>query len=464
MRVNLSLRVAALAAFLVQPLQSQQLPAELRAAIDRAAQGVLERSGTPSLSIAVVKDGAVYTAAYGNAKLEPPVPATPAMRYSIGSNSKQFTATALLLLAEQGKLSLDDKVARWFPNLTRANEVTLRQVLSMTSGYQDFWPQDYLMPNMMQPVTGEEILKQWAMKPLDFEPGTKWQYSNTNYTLAGMIFEKVSGEKLFGFLRRTVFTPLGMTTVYDVDKAPLPAGDPVGYMRFALGPLRPAPKEGPGWLDAAGELAMTPADLARWDLAMMQQKLLKPESYRQQQTVTLLKSGVATGYGLGISVGMQDGRRLLSHGGEVMGFSTSNNIYPDDGIAIVAFTNQDATSASDIVAGEIAGLMFRANEAETSAATARAREIFLGLERGEIDRAQFTSNANSYFSETALRDFATSLSSCGVPSAFVALRRSERGGMIGRSWRVRCGSRDLRVWTFELPDGKLEQYQVAPTG
>ena len=462
MRTNETLRVAVFFALLVQPLHGQQLPAELRSAIDKAAQGVLERSGTPSLSIAVVKDGAVYTAAYGNAKLEPRVAASPEMRYSIGSNSKQFTATAILMLAEQGKLSLDDKVARWFPNLTRANEVTLRQVLSMTSGYQDFWPQDYLMPNMMQPVTGEAILKEWAMKPLDFDPGTKWQYSNTNYTLAGMVFEKVSGEKLFGFLRRTVFTPLGMTSAYDVDKGPLPGPDPVGYMRYALGPLRSAPKEGAGWLDAAGELAMTPADLARWDIAMIEHRLLKPESYRQQQTVTLLKSGVATGYGLGISVGMQDGRRLLSHGGEVMGFSTSNNVYPDDGVAIVVFTNQDATSASDALSGEIARLVFRGNEAETQAATERAKAIFLGLEKGEIDRSQFTSNANSYFSAEALHDFAASLASCGTPSAFIALRRSERGGMIGRAWRVRCGNRDLRVWTFELPAGQLEQYQVAP--
>src|SRR5262245_62531125 len=121
---------AALLALPAQPLHSQQLPAELRSAIDRAAQGVLERSATPSLSIAVVKDGAVYTAAYGNAKLDPQTPATPAMRYSIGSNSKQFTATAILMLAEQGKLSLDDKVARWFPSLTRANEITVRQRLS----------------------------------------------------------------------------------------------------------------------------------------------------------------------------------------------------------------------------------------------------------------------------------------------------------------------------------------------
>ena len=97
------------------------------------------------------------------------------MIYSIGSISKQFTAASILFLTEEGKLSLDDPVGRWLPDLTRANKVTIRQVLSMTSGYQDFWPQDYVMPSMMKPVSPEEILKSWAQKPLDFEPGTKWQ-------------------------------------------------------------------------------------------------------------------------------------------------------------------------------------------------------------------------------------------------------------------------------------------------
>src|SRR5437667_10315023 len=132
------------------------------------------------------------------------------MRYSIGSISKQFTAAAILLLQEQAKLSLDDKVAQYIPNLTRANEVTIRQLLSHTSGYQDYWPQDYVMPMMMQPVTAQKILDLWARKPLDFEPGAKWQYSNTNYVIAGVIIEKVARVPLLQFRQQKVFTPLAM--------------------------------------------------------------------------------------------------------------------------------------------------------------------------------------------------------------------------------------------------------------
>src|ERR1041384_1107735 len=270
-----------------------QLPADLTQKIDTVVTDALTRSGVPSASIAVVKDGqVVYVKAYGDAKLEPKTAATSQMRYSIGSISKQFTAVALLLLQEQGKLSLDDKVAKFIPDLTRANEVTIRQLLSHTSGYQDYWPQDYVMPMMLQPVTSAKILDMWARKPLDFDPGTKWQYSNTNYVIAGVIIEKVSGKPLLEFLKEKVFTPLGMSSVTNTDEKQLGDTDPTGYMRYALGPLRVAPKEGPGWLFAAGELAMTAEDLAKWNISIMDQKLLKPASYRELEREAQLNNGL----------------------------------------------------------------------------------------------------------------------------------------------------------------------------
>src|SRR5258706_6198217 len=247
-----------------------QLSAEMQQKIDKVATDALAKTGVPSASVGVVKDGQIaYLHAYGNARLDPATPARSEMRYSIGSVSKQFTATAMLLLQEQGKLSLDDKVGRFVPGLTRANEVTIRQLLSHTSGYQDYWPQDYVMPMMLKPVTAMAIIDVWGRKPLDFEPGTKWQYSNTNYVIAGVIVEKASGMHLLDFLQQKVFTPLGMKSVADVDQARLGETDPTGYLRYALGPLRKAPKEGPGWLFAAGELAMPAEDLAKWDISIM---------------------------------------------------------------------------------------------------------------------------------------------------------------------------------------------------
>ena len=439
------------------------LAPELRQKIDKAAQDALAHTGVPSVSVAIVKDGAIaYVQAYGSARLDPNTPARPEMRYSIGSISKQFTATAILLLQEDGKLSVNDKVAKYLPNLTRGNEVSIRQLLSHTSGYQDYWPQDYVPPFMLQPITAEKILDLWARKPLDFDPGTKWQYSNTNYVIAGLIVEKVSGMPLLQFLQKRLFAPLGMKNVMNIDQEKLGDTDATGYMRYALGPLRIAPKEGKGWLFAAGELAMPAEDLARWDVSIIAQKLLKPDSYREFETEVLLQSGLGTQYGLGVDVVSQSDRRALAHGGEVSGFTAQNVVFPDDRAAVIVLTNQDAARAAGEISRHISTLLFNSEDPTAVAKNEQARKIFDGLQHGTIDRSLFTENANSYFTAQALQDFASSLAPLGAPQEFVQTRQGLRGGMTLRVYEVKFPKQMLRVWTYEMPEGKLEQYQVAP--
>ncbi|HEV7858315.1 MAG TPA: serine hydrolase domain-containing protein [Pyrinomonadaceae bacterium] len=439
-----------------------QLSSDLREKIDKIAVDALAQTGVPSASVAVVKNGQiVYLKAYGDARIEPRTSATPEMRYSIGSISKQFTATAILLLQEQGKLSLDDRVGKFIPDLTRANEVTIRQLLSHTSGYQDYWPQDYVFPLMLQPVTAQKILDMWARKPLDFDPGTKWQYSNTNYVIAGVIVEKASGMPLLQFLREKVFTPLEMKSVTNIDQEKLGETDPTGYLRYALGPLRPAPKEGKGWLFAAGELAMPAQDLAKWDISIIEGKLLKPSSYREFETEVLLKNGVGTRYGLGVDVGTEAGHRALSHGGEVSGFTAENIVFPDERVAVAVLTNQDAAGAAGRIAHSIAPLLLATDDPATPQKLEQARKIFEGLQHGTIDRSLFTDNANSYFSEQALKDFSGGLSSLGTPQEFNQVAQGLRGGMTLRVYRIKFAQKSLRAWTYEMPNGKLEQYQIA---
>jgi len=446
-----------------RPSASQTLAGAPAGLVDAAVQAVLTSSGAPSASIAIVRGGQiVYEKAYGSARVgTPAVAASPAMRYSIGSISKQFTSAALLLLAEEGKLSLDDRVAKWFPELTRANEITVRQLLSMTSGYQDFWPQDYVMPGMLKDTTPAAIMKGWAQKPLDFEPGTRWQYSNTNYVIAGQIVERVSGQPLLAFLRARVFGPLGMTSVVDTDQAPLGAGDPMRYMRYALGPPREAPKEGKGWMSAAGELAMTAADLARWDIAMMNRAVLKPASYAELEREVLLANGAPTGYGLGVNVAVTGGRRQISHGGEVSGFTARNEVYPDEKVAIAVLVNVDANNASGEIARRIASELFTAT-GESRGAVDQAKGVFAALQRGEVDRSLFTANMNAYFTLQALRDFADSLGPLGTPSSFTQSGQGLRGGMVLRRFAITAGGRNLSVTAFYMPDGKIEQFLIAP--
>jgi D-alanyl-D-alanine carboxypeptidase len=432
----------------------------LRTRIDGIAEDVLKLRGVPSASVAVVQGGKlVYAHAYGKAHLDPDVAATPEMRYSIGSVSKQFTAAAILLLQEQGKLSLDDAVGKYVPGLTRGDEVTIRQVLSHTSGYQDYWPEDYLMTPMMKPETAQQILDTWAKKPLDFEPGTKWQYSNTNFVIAGLIVERLSGQTLMEFLVEHIFRPLGMKSVWNSDEKKLTSTDATPYVRAALGPLRSAPKEGRGWMFAAGELAMTAHDLALWDESLIAQKVLKPESYKEMFTEIKLKNGDGTHYGLGVEVTKRDGHRSIEHSGEVTGFVSDNEVLVDDGIAVVVLTNHMAGGAEQIaqlVASTVAGTSGQ-SEAEK-----QTLAIYRDLQKGHIDRGLLAPNLNDYFSEQTVADFRDSLSPLGEPLSFKQVADELRGGMTMRVFRIVYPGKRLSLSTYTYPDGKLEQFLVDP--
>jgi CubicO group peptidase (beta-lactamase class C family) len=445
--------------FLTAPAQPA-VPATLKKKIDTVVRNTLASTGVPSASIAVVQKGAItYLQAYGDGRIDPRTPTAPSMRYSIGSISKQFTAAAVLLLAEQGKLSLDDPVSRFVPNLTRGNEVTIRQLLSHTSGYQDFWPQDYVPPFMLQPVTADKILDLWARKPLDFDPGTEWQYSNTNFVIAGLIVERASGLPLLQFLSQHIFVPLGMKSVMNIDQERLTETDATGYLRYALGPPRIAPKEGKGWLFAAGELAMPAEDLAKWDISLINQTVLTPASYRQMESEVILKNGLGTRYGLGVDVRQELGQRAIEHGGEVSGFTAHNLVFPDARVAVVVLTNQDSVDASADIARKVAALLFR--EADAGQQEDQARDVFSALQWGKINRALLTDNCNSYFTDQALKDFAGSLGPLGAPTDFTQTLKQERGGMTFRLFEVRFAQKTVEVWERVMPDGKIEQYQVS---
>jgi CubicO group peptidase (beta-lactamase class C family) len=455
-RALLLLAVAAIPA-------SAQLPSATQAAIDQAARKVLADTGSTSASIAVVKDGKVaYVQAYGDARLDPKIPARTDMRYKIGSNTKQFVATAMLLLAEERKLSLDDRVSRFLPALTRGDEVTLRQLLSHTSGYQDYYPLDYVAPFMTRPTTLQGILDIWARKPLDFDPGAQWQYSNTNYTIAGLILEKAGGQPFFDFLRARILNPLGMRSAIDADHQSWSDRDPVGYLRYSLGPPRPAEPEGAGWLNAAGELAMTAGDLALWDISLMNGTLLKAESLRALTTEVNLKNGAHTGYALGLNVSNANGRRRWAHGGGTSGFTSSNVTLPDDRAAVTVLTSSEG-SASSLLERQIERLITEPPEDPRAAsALDRVRQLFSLLQDGSIDRSLLDADANAYFTPRVIADFAASLKPLGTPASFLETSQADRGGMTHRSFAIRAGGKSLTLSTFLTPDGKIAQFLVYP--
>jgi len=432
---------------------------------------VLEKTRVPSAQVGIVRDGKViYVGAFGDARIGgdgvSAVPATPEMHYAVGSISKQFTAACVLLLQQQGKLKLDDPVAKWYPELTRAKDVTIRNLLTHTSGYSDYAPQDYTIPAWTKRKDPETLVREWAGKALDFEPGTKWQYSNTNFVLAGLIVQKVSGVPFMQFLRANVLDPLHLKEVLDLDTDHARL-EPVGYMQNALGPLRPAIPEAPGWYFADGELAMPVQSLLEWDISLMNRSLLSAASYTEMETEQRLKDGSGSHYGLGVSVRMRDGRRSVSHDGEVGGFVATNLVLPDQHVAVAVFTNEEASGASGEIANKIASIVLGAeggekDSPEVAAAEAKVRAVLTELQGGSIDRSLLTDDAKFYFSEQATQDFASSLSPLGRIEEVKQTRESLRGGMQMRVFRVRFATRAVNLSTYWMPDGKIEQFLVSP--
>jgi CubicO group peptidase (beta-lactamase class C family) len=391
--------------------------------------------------------------------LNPKVPSTGSTRYAIDSVSKEFTAAAVLLLAEQGKLSLDDPIAKWFPDLRAAAGVTLRQLLTHTSGIRDFWPQDFLTPEMTRPTTPAAIIDEWAQRPLDFEPGTDWQYSNTGYVLAGAVVEKVSGRPLFEFLSRYVFGPLHMTQVAEYSPtgaaARLTAGDAAGYTRYGLGPMTPAPLEGSGWLFGAASLAMPPSDLALWDLSLIDRSLLKAESYQREFEPVVLKSGRTHDYALGLEVASIQGRLRIGHAGAGSGFLADNRVWPRERTAIVVLTNNDWADPSDLT-NRIAFVVLPPTPEE-----ARVRHLFQAFQDGRVDRALFSSVGNFYLTATVLADLKSSLSPLGPPRLIELEHESQRGGLTTRRWKILCPGARLEAIERSHPDGKIDEFMIA---
>lgn len=440
--------------------QTAPFTPEIKAKIDAAVQKVLQDTDTPSAQIGVAEGGrVVFTAAYGMARIEPAAPATVEMKYGIGSVSKQFTAAAVMLLVERGKLRLDDPVSTWFPDVEHAKAVTLRMLLNQVSGYSDYYTEDYLTPELATPADPVAMMKRWTSKPLDFAPGTKWQYSNTNYLLAALIVQKVAGEPFFKFLTDNVLHPAGLTHVIDLGGGEVPVV-PQGYVHFGFGPPRATPREAAGTVFGAGELAMPIGELLLWDTVVMKRKVLKPTSWQVMQAEFDLPDGSGDGYGMGYFLEARDDRRVIEHSGGLNGFTTLNQIYPDQNVAIGVLINSD--TATRPILRAIEDVIFApaaAAPVKTDAkADALVRTVLGQLAQGRIDRALLRPNLDFFFTDQVLADYKSSLAPLGEIKSLETLEAFERGGMYGWVYRVQgTAGKPIRALVYITKDGKLDQ-------
>lgn len=303
-------------------------------------------------SVLVAKDGAVlFEESVGWANLEWKIAHTPATKFRIGSVTKQFTAASILLLAERGKLSIDDALGKFIPSAPETwKPVTLRQLLSHTGGIPSFTDEPDYAANRLRPDTPAQTMAHVAAKPLEFTPGENYKYSNTGYVLLGWIVEIASGQSYETFLRENIFQPLGMNdSGYDSNTAVIPQRA-AGYVPGPKGPTN-APYIDMHVPYAAGAIYSTPADLLRWTQALFGGKVLSAASLEQMTTP------VKNNYAFALAVATDKGRKVVSHNGGIEGFNAQLNYYPESKVTVVALANVNGPAATEL-AHDLAALTF----------------------------------------------------------------------------------------------------------
>lgn len=346
--------VAALAGgFYLQQSRSYEAPAESRdvvAAVDALLRKAQKERSIPGMSVVITRGGeTVLARGYGTADRTTGAAATAQTVYQIGSISKQLTAAAILRLAERGRLALDDRVTDLLPEL-RADwrEVRLRHLLHQTSGIPDFL---FLLEfgaqsaDLHRPVT--ELLALIARQPLQFAPGERWSYSNSNYTLLAAIIERITNQPYERFLEEELFRPLGLASMHHCAPSPTAPHHARGYV-LRDGAVTAAPPENMSWARGDGGLCASAEDLARWARALGRGEAVAPTSYRQMTASEAVRDGTVPAYGFGLSLLDLAGRPKVAHHGAMTGFTGMLARYPDDDLVVAVLANRGGLWADAI--------------------------------------------------------------------------------------------------------------------
>ncbi len=415
---------AALAAQLVAAPSQTPFDVAVTAAVDR----VLDAQKPVGAAVGVVKDGRlVYTKFYGLRNVAKNEPVDENTAFNIGSVTKQVTAAAVLQLQEQKKLSIDDKLYKYLPSFPHAREITLRQLLNQVTGLQDYLTSKSALKQLSTPG-GLSAVASCANVPLQFKPGTQWDYSNTNYYVLGKVVEKVSGQSYEAYVRQHIFARAGMTHSGFMSDEPTLDDFAIGYWKGLNGDgsLQPAPEIQEGWAGGAGAIVSTIADMAAWDTALTSGKIVSPADYALMSTPPKLPGSARTTYGMGLGVDPVDGHRRIWHNGGSLGSFTMNAMYPDDHLDIIVFENSTSgepgaieTAALEAIFPDAAVAARAPAPGEDLAARPRILQVLDEALNGKLQQSELAPDFAKMVSTEGQKQMAALFQPYGKPTAVI---------------------------------------------
>ena len=414
--------------------------------VTASAQQLIDAEHGAGAAIGVVHDGQlIYVKTFGDRNIAQKEPVDADTRFEIGSVTKQFTAAAILQLQEQGKLSIDDRLAKYLPSFPHAGEITLRQLLNQVSGLPDYTNMPDIVTEMSTVPDASAKIAGYVAAPLHFTPGTKWEYSNTNYWVLGQVVATVSGVSWEDYVRTHLFAAAGMTHSGFVSDEPVFEDFATPYWQGLKNdqPLQPAPKMLESWPGGAGAIVSTIGDLAAWDNALAGGKIVSHDDYVLMSTPARLADGKLTDYGMGLEVAAHEGHNRIGHNGGTNGSLTVNGTYPDDKLDIIVLENSlrgdpgalESAVLESIYPDALATARTPA-KGEDLAVRKRIVNLINQLLSGTLPPAELSPAMQSVLTPERQKAAAAHFASFGAPTAVIFKDRADDAGATWYLYRV----------------------------
>lgn len=443
----------------------------------------MARQRIPGLELGIYSRGRILLAkGYGLADVELNVPVTPKTLMQSGSVGKQFVSAAIMILVEEHKLSLDDSVTKYFPDApARWKPILIKNLLSHTSGLSEYESGDRTGPNgpfyLRLDFTEDQLIKKFYAMPIEWAPGTKWAYRNTNYVILGVLIHKITGERYDQFLHDRIFAPLGMTSTRLISDRDIIMNRSSGYAIDDQSQLKNQEWVSPTFnATADGALYFNVLDLAKWDAALYKTRLLTQASLDRIWTVYPLNDGKPNPglYGFGWVITQFHGHKLIEHGGAWQGFTCEIARYPDDSLTVVVLTNLDAGhSQPELIAHAVAGLVEPAlmpakltaipdNDPGIAKALGRLLDQIVG---GTDIRSQATTSLAALMTPETMKWVQHFLAPVWPDGTLVLVKREaapSTPGVIASTFRIRKGSNSLLIYYGRNTEGKISILGFSP--